>query len=150
MKLSGIIAEQGLHAFDNEIRVHAGHVIPRLWVLVADQEKARFWRKTEQGFREIGQAQENSHQHAHSHKYGHREMHHELAFVEKLSDWLEKALDEDVFDRVVLIASPRMMGAFHEILSTEVRACIAAEIPKDFTHFGQKELEQALEKIIVI
>jgi protein required for attachment to host cells len=150
MRLSGIIAEKGLHAFDSEERVHAGHAISRLWVIVADQEKARFWRKTESGFHEIGQAEEHVRHPVHSHKYGHQETHFEAAFAEKLSDLLETALDENVFDRIILIASPRMMGAFHEILPNNVRACIAAEIPKDFMHFGQKELEKALEKIIVI
>lgn len=148
MRLSGTISEKGFHAFKDVNRIHAGHIIPRVWIITADHEKARFWQKTEHGIHEIGQAEHHSSHHAHP--YGRREHHDETAFVEKLSEWLQNALDENAFDRIILAAAPRMIGAFHEILPANLQVCITATIPKDFMHFGQKDIEQALEKIIVI
>jgi protein required for attachment to host cells len=148
MRLSGTISEKGLHAFDGEPRVHAGHIILRVWVVVADQEKARFWRRAEHGFREIGMAEE--HLHHHTYEHWHREVDNGSVFARKLADWLESAHEEEVFDRLILVASPRVIGALQDVISTNLRACIAAEIPKDLTGFEQKDLEKALEKIVTI
>ncbi len=146
MKVSGILAEHGLHAMDHVSHIHSGHVIPRVWAIVADRGRACIWMKTEDGYRQIGEAIS----HGVDRPHGHHEYHMEGEFAEKLSDWLELALEENVFDRIVLVASPRMMGTFRDSLSSEVRACIAAEITKDLTHLGPHDLGKALEKLLVI
>lgn len=146
MRLSGILAEKGFHAFDYEPAAHAGHKIPRVWILIADKGYTHIWRKGADGFQEIAcvefQDELNkslNHQH-----------HIEEIVAEKLSGWLEQARDEDVFDRLVLVASKRMLGTLREKLPTDILACIAAEVPKDLTNLGKRELEEALHKMIVI
>lgn len=146
MKLSGILADKGVHAFDSEHHTHNGHIVPRVWIIVADKAIARIWRRGDQHFEEIAVAEyKGQHQH-----HGHHESHSEEYFVEQLSEFLTQARDQDVFDRIILVASKRMLGAFREQLPTDVVACVAAEIPKDLTHMGKKELEDALHKIVVI
>lgn len=146
MKLSGILMDKGLHAFDSEQHTHNGHVVPRVWIIVADKAQARIWRKGPAHFEEIALAEYKDLPHHH----GHHELHEEEYFVQKLSDFLTQARDQDVFDRIILVATKRMLGAFRDHLPTDIMACVAAEIPKDLTHMGRKELEEALQKIIVI
>lgn len=146
MKVSGILIDKGFHAFDHERHVHAGHVVPRVWIVVADMQKVHIWCKSMQGLQEIATAEFTHHPRHH----GHHDMHEETLFVEEFSAWLASVRDQDVFDRIILVASKKMMGAFREHLPTDILACIAAEIPKDLTHMGKKQLEETLEKLIVI
>lgn len=146
MRLTGVLAEKGLHAFDNEQRVHAGHVALRLWILVVDKEKAQLYRKAGHGLQKIGVAEFKTHHH----QDGRGEHMAEKEFVSELSTWLSSAQDEQVFDRVILVASPRLLGYFREALPQTTQACITAEIPKDLTHLSHRELETALEKIAVL
>lgn len=145
MKMSGILAEKGLHVFDHEPKTHSGHCVPRVWIIVADKGRFRVWRKGGAGFEEIAHANFKIHDH-----HGSHEDHQETMAVETLSEWLSEVRDEDVFDRLVLVASKRMLGVFREKLPTDIIACIAAEIPKDLTHMDKMALEEALRKIIVI
>src|ERR1700744_6561551 len=68
MKVSGKLAEKGLHAFDGEPHMHAGIKVPRLWIVVADREKAHIYRKTAEGIERIADA-----------KMGHDHTNHESA-----------------------------------------------------------------------
>jgi protein required for attachment to host cells len=146
MKLSGLLADKGLHAFDTWAHTHNGHAVPRVWIIVADKALARIWGKGAGHFEEIATAEYR----APAHHHGQHEQHEEDFFVEQLSEFLAMARDQEVFDRIVLVASKRMLGAFREKLPTDIVACVAAEIPKDLTHMGKKELENALHKIVVI
>ena len=68
MKLSGTLAEKGLHAFDDEPRTHQGHEVLRIWVVVADGAQAHIYRKTPEGFESIVEA-----------KTGHSKAHHDTS-----------------------------------------------------------------------
>lgn len=146
MKLSGLLAEKGIHAFDTRPHTHNGHIVPRVWIIVADRTLARIWGKGPEHFEEIAAAEYKEPAHHH----GQHEQHEEDFFVEQLSEFLTQARDQDVFDRIILVSSKRMLGAFREQLPTDIIACVAAEIPKDLIHMGKKELEDALDKIVVI
>lgn len=160
MKVSGKLAEKGLHAFDNEPRTHAGIKIPRLWIIVADREKAHIYRKTPQGMERIADAR-MGHDHSHHETVGSRgashhgydarseKMHHsDGAFIKKLAAWLDLASKENVFDRLVLVASPHTLGDIRASLSKAMHACIAAEVDKDLIKMPEKEIEAHLAKIV--
>lgn len=144
MRITGILAEKGLHTFDKEERVHAGHVIPRIWAIVADKEKAHIYRKTPHGLELIAdiEARHTSHHHHNKH---HED---EYMFGGELAEWLEAARGERVFDRLVLVAKTRTLAALRESLSPSLQACVSAELDKDLTKMGQRDLEHALEKSV--
>jgi protein required for attachment to host cells len=160
MKVSGKLAEKGLHAFDNEPHTHAGVKVLRFWIIVADREKAHIYRKTSKGMERIADAK-LGHDHSNNESTGSRGAshhgydvrsekthHNDGAFIQKLMAWLDLASKEDVFDRLVLVASPRTLGDFRAAISKDVRCRIAAEVDKDLIKMPEKEIEEHLAKIV--
>lgn len=145
MRMSGILSEKGIHAFDAERHMHAGHIVPCLWIMVVDREKARLYRRVGQRFEQIALAEYRP-----RHPHDHDEHRMEAEFAEEIVQWLSRAQEESVFDRVILVAAPRLLGAFRSVLSPKVQACVAAEVPKDLTRLNGKALHDALEKIVVL
>lgn len=159
MKLSGKLAEIGLHAFDREPRHHAGIEVPRLWIVVADREKAHIYRKTADGIERIADAkigEGHSHHEVvgsrgashHGHDVRSEKRHHgDGAFIKKLAGWLEQASREKVFDRLVIVASPHTLGDIRASLDPNVQGRVAAEVSKDLIKMPDKEIEAHLTKI---
>ena len=48
---------------------------------------------------------------------------------------LKQAFEEKAFDRLVIVASPHILGLLRQQLSTEIMAHVIAEIPKDLTRY---------------
>lgn len=44
------------------------------------------------------------------------------------------------FDKLLLIAPPKMLGLLRQLLSTQTRAVVAAEVPKDLKHHDNKTI----------
>lgn len=159
MKISGKLAEQGLHAFDGEPRIRDGVPVPRLWVVVADREKAHVYRKTTghmERIADLKKGHSKSHpedagpQGALPHGYDPRseKRHHaDSAFIQKLAKWLDDAAREKVFDRIVLVASPHTLGDIRACLSKNVHDHVATEIDKDLIKLPDREIEERLSKI---
>jgi protein required for attachment to host cells len=149
MRVTGILADRGFHAFDHESRVHAGHNIPRIWFLVADQEKAYIYRRAGHGLEQIAHIEprfSGSHQHHQKHSH-HQEKHGlEHEFCRMLAEWCDEARNEDAFDRLVLVAGARIIGDIRDEIPDTLRPYISAEIQKDLTKHGIKDLEKALDK----
>lgn len=160
MKVSGKLAEKGLHAFDKEPRTHAGIEIPRLWVVVADREKAHIYRKIPKGIERIADVKighaKSHHEDAGSSGTAHhgydvrseKRHHNDSAFIQKLTAWLDMASKENVFDRLVLVASPHTLGDIRASLSKSIHDRIAAEVDKDLIKLPEKEIEDHLSKVV--
>lgn len=158
MKLSGILAEKGIHAFAAEPQKTQGHDVPRIWLLIADNDQALFFRKTAEGLERIGAAKKGHSKGTHEkskgsgfHGYDARSSHQhhtDGAFIQKLAAWLDLAEREHVFDRLVLVAAPRALGDLREALSKNVFTRVAAEVSKDLTRLGDAEIREHLEDII--
>ena len=161
MKVSGKLAEQGLHAFDKEPRhTHDGIEIPRIWIIVADRENAHVYRKTGKGMERIADAKpghaKSHHEEAgssgtvsHGHDTRSEKRHHgDSAFIQRLASWLNEASNEDVFDRLVLVAPPHTLGDIRASLSKNVHARIATELDKDLIKLPDREIEENLSKIL--
>jgi len=159
MKISGKLAEKGLHAFDKEPRMRNGVVIPRLWIIVADREKAHIYRKTPLGIERIADVKKG-HPKSHREEAGscgtiphgydvrsEKRHHADSAFIQRLAEWLDQATKENVFDRLVLVAAPHTLGDIRTALSKDVHARIATEVDKDFIKLPDKEIEDNLSKI---
>ncbi|MDI1229460.1 MAG: host attachment protein [bacterium] len=158
MKLSGTLAEKGIHAFDAEPHTSQGHDIPRIWLIVADREHAILFRKTGLGLERIADAKtghsKGKHDdgkgtgfHGYDPKTAHKH-HGDGDFVQKMAAWLDTAEREHVFDRLVLVAAPRTLGDFREALSKNVFARVAAEVDKDLMKLPETQIKDHLKDII--
>lgn len=158
MKLSGTLAEKGLHAFDHEPHKHQGHEIHRIWVVVADRTQAHVYRKTPKGFERIADAK-MGHSHAthettggdafHGYDAG-SQLHYrgDGAFIEHFAGWLDTAEREKIYDRLILVAAPRTLGDLREALSKNVFSRVMAEVDKELTEMPETKIKKHLEKIV--
>jgi protein required for attachment to host cells len=161
MKITGPLAEQGLHVFDHEPRMHEGHMIPRIWFLVADREKAHVYRKTPHGLELIADLKANGHartvdghtlkDHGPAEKGAHdvrgEKTHHgDNAFIRTLVDWLDVAERERVYDRLVLVAAPHTLGEIRAALPRSVHDRVTAELPKQLTGASVKDIFDHLNR----
>lgn len=160
MKVKGSLPEDGP-------RTHAGHEIPRIWVVVADREHAHVYRKTPKGLDRFVEAapghvktlagKEEAHKgHVHASSGAvhyasdprDREKHHgDTAFVYELAEWLDRTAREDDFDRLVLVAAPRTLGELRKVLSKPVQSRITAEVDKELIKMPVKDLEKELADV---
>jgi protein required for attachment to host cells len=159
MKVSGTLSKKGLHAFDDEPHTHAGIKVPRLWIVVADREKAHIYRKITTGIERIADVKighgKSHHEDAgprgashHGYDVSSEKNHHnDGAFIQKLSAWLDLASKEKVFDRLVLVASPHTLGDIRTSLSKDIQGRIIGEMDKDLIKTPEKEIEDHLSKI---
>lgn len=65
-------------------------------------------------------------------------------FARTLRDVLEPALGTRRFHRLVLVAPARFLGDLHAAFGKPLRACVAAEVRRDFTHLSASELRSRL------
>jgi protein required for attachment to host cells len=142
--------------------------IPRTWIMIIDRHIVRIYEKNKKGLEPIGMALpdmagkpeitnksvgrvvSSSGESAH-HKYEphmNESQQEDLSFVHQISDWLDKAVWEDAFDRLILVAPPKILGNFRKVMNQPVQTRIIAEINKDLTKLNERDLREELKKII--
>ena len=67
-------------------------------------------------------------------------------FAAKIADYLDDSAKMGGFERLVLIASPRMMGLLRDRLSTAVQSKIWVQIDKNFGGLGTEKIGEALNQ----
>ncbi len=72
------------------------------------------------------------------------------AFAGDIVDYLEGALREGDFDRLILIAPAAMLGHLRQALTPELRKALYADISKDLTHVPLDELTGHLQDVLVV
>lgn len=144
MKLQGKITKERLY------KVSEGHhKTPRVLIVVADERVARIFKKTDNHLECIGEALP-------THGTGHHKLkpHQKLTqneaknFTRDLCEWLEDAVKNDSFDRMILAADPKTLGAIRPRLHQSVHDRVAAEINKDLTKMNEVALQEELKKIV--
>jgi protein required for attachment to host cells len=72
---------------------------------------------------------------------------HELElFALQVARDLDSARTRHEFDRLVLIAGPRMLGLLRDALPAACRSVVAAEVPKDFVHHDVAAIRNAVPR----
>jgi protein required for attachment to host cells len=66
----------------------------------------------------------------------------EERFAGELAEALYRYAHADLFDKLVIIAPPKVLGNLRKALHAEVTARIAAEIPKELTSHPVAEIER--------
>ncbi len=72
------------------------------------------------------------------------------AFATEIAQRLDMAEKSDAFERLILIAAPRMLGIVRDKLNGPVRAKIWTEIDKDFTHMPLEKIDEALKSQLYV
>ncbi len=72
------------------------------------------------------------------------------AFAGELAGVLEKDLRKGAFDRLVVVAPPRMLGDLRSALATDVSAAVYGEIDKDLTHVAERDLAPHLDGVLAV
>ncbi|WP_339770233.1 host attachment family protein [uncultured Pseudosulfitobacter sp.] len=73
---------------------------------------------------------------------------HELAkerFAKDLSDLLYKEAHKGHFDKLIIVASPQVLGVLRDEMHSEVTSKIIAEIPKTLTNHPVNEIEKIVK-----
>ncbi len=78
----------------------------------------------------------------------HREL--KRSFSGELADMLDEKLAAKVFDRVILVAPPAMLGDLRSALSAHLKAAVYAELDKDLTKTPEAELPQHLGAVLAV
>lgn len=71
-------------------------------------------------------------------------------FAKTVIDQVAKAHVEKRFDRLILIAGPRILGLLREILDTSLRAVLLGEMPKELSNQPLSAVEIHLGELIAI
>ncbi len=71
------------------------------------------------------------------------------AFMKRVVDWLESPKRGSTYDRLVLIAAPRTLGALRDCLSAATGKKVVFEWPKDLTKASPDHISQALSEQIL-
>ena len=62
--------------------------------------------------------------------------------AKRLDDYLEKARNQQRYDRLVVVAPPKFLGTLRKELGKEVSKLVSEEIPKDLSSLDARELER--------
>jgi len=159
VKLKGRIAVESLKALGSEHVVSSQHnKIPRIWIIAADSDGARVFRKNDGHLELLGECVPNKRMSFAG--FGENTVHHgyrpdndpkdceKAAFAHKLAAWLDVAAHDDAFDRLVVAAPPRMLGELRKAMSKQVSARVVAEVSKDLAKCSETALRAALAEIL--
>lgn len=70
-----------------------------------------------------------------------------LNFMRTIAGRLQQEYDRKVFEKLVLVAPPKMLGTLKRCLTPALLECIVAELGKDLTHYPRNELAMQLRKV---
>ena len=87
-----------------------------------------------------------AHRHAMDGERSSRRWHEQTEFARRIVEDVEQARQGQKFDRLVVIAGPRMLGLIREALPAPARTLIVAEITKDIGHLDEKAIRSYLPR----
>jgi protein required for attachment to host cells len=71
-------------------------------------------------------------------------------FTKEVATYLESALQEQKYNRLVVIAPPKILGILRKLLNQSVKDVIVLELDKELTHLTPPQIQEHLEKIVHI
>ncbi len=74
----------------------------------------------------------------------------ETEFAAALSTYLHTCFEDDAFERLIIAASPHMLGKLRKALPEAVAKAVVAEIDKDLTQIPIKDLPRSLQDVIAV
>ena len=74
--------------------------------------------------------------------------HEKHVFAKEIADFVNGK--EPSFDRLIIAAAPKVLGDLRQLLSTNVKNKVSAELDKDLTHIPLIELPEHLQDVLNI
>ncbi len=78
---------------------------------------------------------------------------HEFAkerFAQEMAGMLDSAASQGVFDRLVLVAPPKVLGNLRGAMKNGARRKVTGELAKDLTHIPLRDLPGYLESVAMV
>jgi protein required for attachment to host cells len=72
--------------------------------------------------------------------------HYNELFAKRVAGYLDKARNDQRYERLVLVAAPKILGQLRKELGKEVEKLIVDELDKDLAWFNAREIEQYFAK----
>lgn len=72
------------------------------------------------------------------------------AFAKDIVQFLAKSYDKDMFNQLILIAPPEMLGALRQHLPPALQIILRADMAKDLTHVTLDELPDHLGDVLAV
>jgi protein required for attachment to host cells len=72
--------------------------------------------------------------------------HYNGLFAKRVAEYLDKARNDQRYERLVLVAAPKMLGHLRHELDKEVEKLVLDEVPKDLSWFNAREIERYFAK----
>lgn len=102
-------------------------------------DKKKFSKDKGRSFNSVGASR-------HTHEAHH---HEETEFAESISSMLEEAKNRERFDRLILCASPEMLGNLRKSLSPMVEKTVYGELAKDLVNIPDVDLERHFDSMLL-
>lgn len=152
MKITGKMSDKETADLVKKAEVLNAHKVPRIWVLIADAHMAKVYKRDGHHIEMIAGMQPTFRHFADmadkSEPYTRDTHGPAMEFANEIGLWLGEALRSNSYDRLVLIAAPRMLGDLRKALSESVHSRVVAEVNKDLTKLPEAELQTELAKIV--
>lgn len=71
-----------------------------------------------------------------------------LQLAKTIAEHINKAHASKAFDRLILVAPPRMLGYLRDQLDKKVMKAVIAELVKDITHFDTKSVAGMIDGVV--
>jgi protein required for attachment to host cells len=81
------------------------------------------------------------HRHAYDGERTSRRWHAQIDLARQIATAVDQARARHEFDRLVIMAGPRMLGLIRDALPAPTRALVKAEVPKDLAHLDERSLK---------
>lgn len=75
---------------------------------------------------------------------------HRMQFLNEVKDEISRRHGLGDFDRLIVVASPKVMGELRVILPNEVSGVVTGEIAKDLTHLTNDDLIKHLSDVVAL
>lgn len=139
MRLTEKIAGD-IRAFVAPVNIQSSLGILRIWVIVLGKNNAQFFLVQDKSLDFIGCAV--------GLKTTNDEREELSDFLPKLALWLHETLEENAFERVLLVAQEPLLSATQRMLSHSVACRVLAVVKKDFSGFCFDDLQRELVQIV--
>ena len=72
--------------------------------------------------------------------------HYNELFAKRVAEYLDKARNDHRYERLVLVAAPKVLGQLRKELDKEVEKLVVDELDKDLSWFNAREIERYFAK----
>lgn len=140
MQLSGKISED-LRRFAKPTSVSPGAGILNIWILVLGNDRVQFFSVHADAIEYIGDAKSVGCSSRNATETS-------RMFYNHLAQWLDDALEENPFDRLLLVRSQAVHGRWHENMTYAVLSRVHGEVAADLSELPLRNLLSSLKKIV--